>query len=115
MIDWRELMPSVPACVDPRNHPQNPQNPPPCRGFEDIEDEFQALKSCGEPPATKGEWIQAWGELVIFTKGMEKTDPRYQTIMTALEQCDQAFESGSWWNFQKAASALKGIMRNQNT
>lgn len=48
MIDWREFMPSVPASVDPRNHPQNPQNPPPCRGFEDIGDTFKAFHVEGE-------------------------------------------------------------------
>ncbi len=48
MIDWRELMPSVPASVDPRNHPQNPQNYDMEVGFEDFGDTFKAFHVGGE-------------------------------------------------------------------
>ena len=48
MIDWRDLMPSVPASVDPRNHPQNPQNYDMEVGFEDFGDTFKAFHVGGE-------------------------------------------------------------------
>ena len=58
------------------------------------------------------DWETAWRDLAELTEGITQKDPR---VCHALEQCDQSFESGNWLNFQKAASALKGIMRHRNT
>ena len=58
------------------------------------------------------DWETAWRDLAELTEGITQKDPR---VCHALEQCDQAFESGSWQTFQIAVSALKGIMGYRDT
>ncbi len=61
------------------------------------------------------DWETAWRDLAELTEGITKNDPRFQSVCHALEQCDQSFESGNWLSFQKAATALKGIMGHWKT
>jgi len=88
MIDWRELMPSVSACVDPRNHPQNPQNPPPCRGFEDIEDTFKAFNGeCERQPAPF-----AVGDSIVYRVPGDPEKGPFEVV-----DVSQDSRKGGWW------------------
>ena len=78
------------------------------RAYEKLQ-QFMREKH-GQP-----DWETAWRDLAELTEGITKNDPRFQPVCHALEQCDQAFESGSWRTFQIAVSALKGIMGHRDT
>ena len=69
----------------------------------------------GKTNDPRPDWISAWKDVVQCTWVLEKRDPRNEQVMNLVKQCDHAFESGSWWNFQKASSALKGIMGHRDT
>ncbi len=52
-------------------------------------------------------WLEGWQRLAQLTHGLEKTDPRFDLIMTLLDQCDEAFLKGDWEGFERVAEGIK--------
>ena len=52
-------------------------------------------------------WLEGWQRLAQLTQGLEKTDPRFDLIMTLLDQCDEAFLKRDWEGFERVAEGLK--------
>ena len=86
MINWRELMPSVPASVDPRNHPQNTQNPPSCRGFEDIEDGSKPFNGEGERQSAPF----AVGDSIVYRVPGDSPEGPFEVV-------ELSESHGQWW------------------
>ena len=59
------------------------------------------------------DWEAAWRGLIELTDGLTKEDPRSQTVMDQLEQCDSAFLANDWLTFQQRANRIKAILSNQ--
>ena len=62
---------------------------------------------------SSSQWLTAWRELATLTAGLTAEDPRLQTVLTALNVCDMAFEADDWTAFEKARKEVlrgrKGI------
>ena len=106
MIDWRELMPSVPASVDPRNHPQNTQNPPSCRGFEDIEDGSKAFNGeCERQPAPF-----AVGDRLTYRVPDDPEEGPFEVVMVSPDHI-----RGGWWAVVVKPSEKEGAEPKSDT
>lgn len=58
-----------------------------------------------------GDWLAAWHNLAQATNNIERKDPRFQPVLDALEECDQAFDKGDWIQFREAAMAVHLIVK----
>jgi len=47
-------------------------------------------------------WLKAWRELAALTYGITGNDPRFQSIMNAINACDEAYLANNWSAFQQA-------------
>ena len=59
---------------------------------------------------TSDQWLEAWCELAAMTEGVLKSDWRFNSVTDLLEECDRAFESGSWLDFQRLAGKVQALM-----
>ena len=76
--------------------------------FFDKERGRKVLAKCGpKVRVVQPDWESAWRELSQLTLGLEKTDLRFDLIMTLLDQCDEAFLKGDWEGFERVAEGLK--------
>ena len=53
------------------------------------------------------DWLAAWREVVVLTHGIPAEDPRIQSILAAIGECDNAFVQDDWTAFQQAAEGVK--------
>ena len=60
---------------------------------------------------TPTQCLDAWDELAQATNGIEKTDPRFATVMAALDQCDDFFLAGDWPGFQQIVEDIGHLMK----
>ena len=83
-----------------------------------VMDEQRALKvlaKCGSKVRViEPDWLGAWRELAKMTVGIEKEHPRFQTILDALEECDQCFEQGDWPQLQQMAEKMNALCRDKS-
>jgi len=72
---------------------------------------LKVLTRCGvKVREIKPQWLQAWEELAKVTYGLTHDDPRFKSVLAALERCDKGFELDDWPQFRKAAEEVKGFM-----
>jgi hypothetical protein len=109
MIDWRTLMPVDPAVQTPRKHTQNTQNPPSTPSFVNFGDINRGPKVKTEP----SRWLAAWRRLAQITRDIPKDDPRHESILTALDDCDEAFLADDWHAFQVKADHIERLVERR--
>ena len=80
----------------------------PGKPVEVPEDRGQkVLAKCGgKVRKVSPDWLRAWDELAQATNGITKDDSRFNPIMIALVQCDNAFEEDDWLAFRVAAAQV---------
>ena len=61
-----------------------------------------------EPP--KPDWLSAWRELASLTYGITVQDPRFGSIMDALNICDEAYLGDDWTMFQHGQGLVRQIL-----
>ena len=71
-------------------------------------------KAKGKVRMVNPDWLTAWRYLAAATHGLEESDPRFQPIITLLEQCDEAFLCNNWVAFQELSRKVHQILREGN-
>lgn len=95
MMDWRSLRQ---AQIAQSQFSQNPQ-----KKDGDGEDGFGVRNGVLKLETQQGSiWRDAWREVAALTHGIQHKDPRFKTLMIAIEKCDVAFLAGDWAKFQGA-------------
>jgi hypothetical protein len=56
---------------------------------------------------TADAWLIAWRQLANLTTGIPHDDPRFDVVMHALADCDEAFQRDDWNGFEQAVNALR--------
>lgn len=64
-------------------------------------------------PKNNRDWLTLWRELARMTYGIEKEDPRFQPVMNALDQCDEAFKADNWPAFEQAANDVRQAIQQK--
>ncbi len=81
--------------------------------FTESQAEKLLGKAQGKVRVVKTNWLEAWEELAQATNNIERTDPRFQPVLNALEECDEAFEQGDWIQFRQAAEMVQKLVKEQ--
>ena len=68
------------------------------------------VKAHGKVREVTRDWSPTWRELAALTSGLTADDPRLPVIMGALNECDDAYLSSDWEEFQRNATQLREIM-----
>lgn len=59
------------------------------------------------------DWLGAWREVADLTAGICTEDPRFPSIVSALDRCDAAFLAGDWPEFQQAARQVRTVVEGK--
>ena len=58
------------------------------------------------------DWHGTWQQVANWTAGITQDDPRFSSVMVALEACDRAWLRQDWHGFCRAAKAVQVAARN---
>ncbi len=68
-------------------------------------------RPAGPPTRRTGAvWLVAWRELATITDGITKDDPRFQSVMAALDVCDEAYLAGDWVAFEGRVKVVRELV-----
>lgn len=63
--------------------------------------------------APKYPWLSAWRELAALTAGILQDDPRFQSVMKALDCCHIAYLANDWMAFQRASLTVRQLVEKK--
>ncbi len=78
-------------------------------GYLEAIDQLGSGKTAGISPHAR--WHAAYREIARITYGIMPEDPRLESVLAAIDECDKAFYRGDWGTFCEASTRVKLAVR----